>query len=299
MNRAEICQLLTEKVNALKDNEENLSLLLPDIRLLYGTQPGTRTPVMYQPGIVFLFSGHKIGYINERTFRYDTNEYLLLTVPLPFECETFATPEVPLAGLRLNVDILQLQELLMDIGEDALFQPSMASSGINSAALSDEILCAAERLLDVMERPLDARILGKQIIREILYHVLTGPCGGALLALVSRQTHFSLISRVLKRIESQYTENLSVDQLAAEANMSVSAFHHNFKSVTSTSPLQYLKSYRLHKARMLMIHDGMKASAAAMRVGYESTSQFSREFKRYFGMTPGEDAARVRSMQGA
>jgi AraC-like DNA-binding protein len=199
---------------------------------------------------------------------------------------------VPLAGLRLNVDILQLQELLMDIGEDALFQPSMASSGINSAALSDEILCAAERLLDVMERPLDARILGKQIIREILYHVLTGPCGGALLALVSRQTHFSLISRVLKRIESQYTENLSVDQLAAEANMSVSAFHHNFKSVTSTSPLQYLKSYRLHKARMLMIHDGMKASAAAMRVGYESASQFSREFKRYFGMTPGEDAAR-------
>lgn len=110
---------------------------------------------------------------------------------------------------------------------------------------------------------------------------------GALLALVSRQTHFSLISRVLKRIESQYTENLSVDQLAAEANMSVSAFHHNFKSVTSTSPLQYLKTYRLHKARMLMIHDGMKASAAAMRVGYESASQFSREFKRYFGMTPG------------
>jgi transcriptional regulator GlxA family with amidase domain len=130
----------------------------------------------------------------------------------------------------------------MDIGEDELFQPSMASSGINSAVLSEEILCAAERLLDVMERPLDAHS-GKQIIREILYHVLTGPCGGALLALVSRQTHFSLISRVLKRIESQYTENLSVDQLAAEANMSVSAFHHNFKSVTSTSPLQYLKTY--------------------------------------------------------
>ena len=114
----------------------------------------------------------------------------------------------------------------------------------------------------------------------------------------SSDLHFSLISRVLKRIESQYTENLSVDELAAEANMSVSAFHHNFKSVTSTSPLQYLKSYRLHKARMMMIHDGMKASAAAIRVGYESPSQFSREFKRYFGVTPGEDAARIRMMQG-
>ena len=296
MNREEICALLTEKTKQLKNKEQKIRAVLPDIQLIYGTQPNGRTPVMYRPGIVFLFSGYKIGYINERTFRYDANEYLLLTVPLPFECETFATEDSPLAGFRLDVDILQLQELLMDIGEDALFRPAMAESGINSATLSDEILCAAERLLDVMERPLDARILGKQIIREMLYHVLLGPRGGALMALVSRQTHFSQISRVLKRIESQYTETLSVDQLAAEANMSLSAFHHNFKSVTSTSPLQYLKAYRLHKARMMMVHDGLKASAAAMQVGYESASQFSREFKRYFGITPGEDAARLRGM---
>lgn len=296
MNREVICALLTEKIKQLKNNEQNLRTLLPDIQLIYGSQPSGRTPVMYRPGIVFLFSGYKIGYINDRTFRYDANEYLLLTVPLPFECETFATAEAPLAGLRLDVDIFQLQELLMDIGEDPLFRPAMAESGINAATLSEEILCAAERLLDVMERPLDARILGKQIIREMLYHVLTGPRGGALMALVSRQTHFSQISRVLKRIESQYSETLSVDQLAAEANMSLSAFHHNFKSVTSTSPLQYLKAYRLHKARMMMAHDGLKASAAAMQVGYESASQFSREFKRFFGLTPGEDAARLRGM---
>ncbi|EDW1973593.1 AraC family transcriptional regulator [Salmonella enterica subsp. enterica] len=299
MNREAICLQLADKINHLKNNDKIISERLAGIRLLYGVEPGPRTPVMYQPGIIFLFSGHKIGYINKRKFRYDANEYLLLTVPLPFECETWATPEVPLAGIRLDIDVLQLQELLMDIGEDERFQLPMAASGINSATLPDEILCAVERLLDVMERPLDARILGKQIIREILYHVLMGPRGGALLALVSRQTHFSLISRVLKQIEMKYTENLNVEQLAAEANMSVSAFHHNFKAVTSTSPLQYLKSYRLHKARMMMIHDGMKASAAAMRVGYESASQFSREFKRYFGVTPGEDAARMRTMQGS
>lgn len=299
MNREAICLQLADKINHLKNNDKIISERLAGIRLLYGVEPGPRTPVMYQPGIIFLFSGHKIGYINKRKFRYDANEYLLLTVPLPFECETWATPEVPLAGIQLDIDVLQLQELLMDIGEDERFQLPMAASGINSATLSDEILCAVERLLDVMERPLDARILGKQIIREILYHVLMGPRGGALLALVSRQTHFSLISRVLKQIEMKYTENLNVEQLAAEANMSVSAFHHNFKAVTSTSPLQYLKSYRLHKARMMMIHDGMKASAAAMRVGYESASQFSREFKRYFGVTPGEDAARMRTMQGS
>jgi len=298
MNRQDICQHLASKVNLLKNNEDEIHALLPDIRLLYGTQPHPRTPVMYQPGIIFLFSGNKTGYLNNRIFRYDANEYLLLTVPLPFECETYATPETPLAGIRINVDVQQLQTLLMDIGEDEAFRPAQCASGINSAVLSDEILCAIERLIDVLEKPLDARILGKSIIREILYHVLMGPRGGALLALVSRQTHFSLISRVLKRIENQYTENLTVDQLALDANMSVSAFHHNFKSVTSTSPLQYIKTFRLHKARMLIVHDGMKASAAAMRVGYESASQFSREFKRYFGVTPGEDAARMRTMQG-
>ncbi len=298
MNRQQICQHLAKKVNILKNNEDEISVLLPEIRLLYGTQPHPRTPVMYQPGIIFLFSGNKTGYLNDRVFRYDANEYLLLTVPLPFECETFATPETPLAGIRINVDVQQLQTLLMDIGEDDAFRPAQCASGINSAVLSDEILCAIERLIDVLDKPLDARILGKSIIREILYHVLMGPRGGALLALVSRQTHFSLISRVLKRIENQYTENLTVDQLALDANMSVSAFHHNFKSVTSTSPLQYIKTFRLHKARMLIVHDGMKASAAAMRVGYESASQFSREFKRYFGVTPGEDAARMRTLQG-
>jgi len=94
MNRDQTCLQLTAQINRLKDNANNLSTLLPDVRLLYGTQPGTRTPVMYQPGIIFLFSGHKIGYINERVFRYDPSEYLLLTVPLPFECETFATEAV-------------------------------------------------------------------------------------------------------------------------------------------------------------------------------------------------------------
>ena len=296
MDRQAICQALTQKVNFLKQKGKDEEAKRLNLDLLWGTQPYPRTPVMYQPGIIFLFSGHKTGYLNDRVFRYDASEYLLLTVPLPFECETFATEQIPLAGMRLNIDVTQLQDLLLDIGEDDRFAPQHSASGINSSVLSEEILCAAERLLDVLDRPLDARVLGKQIIREILYHVLTGPCGGALLALVSRQTHFSQKSRALRRIESQYTENLSVDRLASEANMSLSAFHHNFKAVTSTSPLQYIKSYRLHKARLMMVRDGMKASAAAVRVGYESASQFSREFKRYFGVTPGEEVARMRSV---
>ncbi|MBS0849244.1 AraC family transcriptional regulator [Citrobacter sp. JGM124] len=294
MNRQVVCQQLTEKIKlmTLKDNDR---FSIPGVHLLYGTEPRVRAPVLYEPGIIFLFSGHKTGFLNGREFHYDANEYLLLTVPLPFECVTWATPENPLAGISINIDLLQLQSLVMDIGEDDCFCPQASAEGINSLALSEDILCAAERLLDAMQHPLDAKILGKQIMREILYLILRGPGGGALLALVTRQTHFSQISRVIRRIETRYTENLTVDQLAAEANMSVSAFHHNFKSVTSTSPLQYLKSYRLHKARLLMLQDGMKVNAAAIQVGYESASQFSREFKRYFGVTPGEDTARIKA----
>lgn len=179
----------------------------------------------------------------------------------------------------------------MNIGEDPLLQPTVASGGINLAMLSKDILCTAERLLDIMDYPLDARILGKQIVREILHYVLAGPYGGALLVLVGRQTHFSLISHVLKHIESQHAENLNVNWLAARANISVSAFHHNLRSIASTLLLQYLETHRLHKAHILTIHGDMKTSTAAVRAGYEGPSQFDRKSECYFGITSGEDTA--------
>ncbi|MFC0228312.1 AraC family transcriptional regulator [Serratia aquatilis] len=276
---------------------------VPKVKILYADEHCPRQAVMYEPGIVIIFQGHKVGYCGSKAFQYDPRNYLLMTVPLPFECETFASPEQPLVGLAVNIDTQMLQDLLIDIGDDDyLMKPRMESSGVNLAPLSDEMLCATERLLDVMAKPLDARVLGPQIVRELLYYVLRGNCGASLQELVNRHTHFGQIAKALRRIENQYAESLNVEQLAYEVNMSVSAFHHNFKAVTNTSPLQYVKSYRLHKARLLMVHDGLKASTAAIKVGYESASQFSREFKRLFGITPSDEIARLRDnniiMQG-
>ncbi|MBS0974011.1 L-rhamnose operon regulatory protein rhaS [Serratia rubidaea] len=273
---------------------------VPQVDILYADRHYPRQPVMYDPSIVIIFQGHKVGYCGSKVFRYDPRNYLLMTLPLPFECETFASPEQPLVGISVRIDTQMLQDLLIDIGDDNyLTAPHGESSGINCASQNDEMLCATERLLDVMEKPLDARVLGPQIVRELLYYVLCGRSGASLQELVSRHTHFSQIARALRRIEKQYAESLSVEALASEVNMSVSAFHHNFKAVTNTSPLQYVKSYRLHKARLLMLHDGLKASTAAMRVGYESASQFSREFKRFFGVTPSDEVARVRDNYAA
>ncbi|MCW1833124.1 AraC family transcriptional regulator [Pantoea ananatis] len=289
-----LCQRLAQQVVTLMTHGRHQRCPVENVSLIYADQYRPRTPIMYQPGIVILFQGGKTGYLGSTVFQYDATKYLMLTVPLPVECETWASPEQPLAGMCLRVDTASLQDLLMDIGDDEGFQPQPLTSGIHSGWLTEPMLCAAERLLDVMTQPRDARVLGPHIVREIIYYVLTGPIGSALLSLVSRQTQFSQIARALRRIENHYADNLSVDALAAEVNMSVSAFHHNFKAVTQTSPLQYLKRYRLHQARLLMLHDGLKASVAAVRVGYESPSQFSREFKRYFGVTPGEEVNRVR-----
>ena len=138
-------------------------------------------------------------------------------------------------------------------------------------------------------------MLGRQTVREIVYRVLRGEQGGSLRALASRDDHFARVARVLKHIHAEYAKPLSAEEMARRAGMSVSAFHHNFKLVTASSPLQYLKRIRLDQARRLMAHDGYNASTAARAVGYESPSQFSREFKRLFGVTPVEEAEHTRA----
>ncbi|AHK18621.1 AraC family transcriptional regulator [Yersinia similis] len=285
---------MADKIARLAQGDGLTPSTVSGVKILYSTVHQPRTPVMYTPSVVIIFQGHKVGYLGSKVFQYDPKNYLILSVPLPFECETFASPEIPLAGISIQVDSRMLQDLMMSMGDDELEKPPGNTSGVNSAPLTEEMLCATERLLDVMSIARDARVLGPQIVREILYYVLCGSCGGALQALVNRHGHFNQITKTLRHIENQFADNLSVEQLAAEVNMSVSAFHHNFKAVTNTSPLQYLKSYRLHRARMMMLHDGLKASTAAIKVGYESASQFSREFKRYFGHTPSEDVAKQR-----
>jgi AraC-like DNA-binding protein len=253
-----------------------------------------RAPVVYQPGIFILVQGRKRGFLGDQMYVYDQHNYLVTSVPLPLECETEATPEQPLLGVAVNIDLGSLAELLLEMDE-RLPDISASPRGIYATPLDAELGGAAIRLLEALRSPVEARILGPQIVREITYRVLCGPQGGALRALATRHSHSGRIGKVLRHVHSHYAAPLDVETLAEEASMSVSAFHHHFKAVTSTSPLQYLKTIRLHQARLLMVHEGINASVAAQRVGYESPSQFSREFKRLFGSNPSTEAARVRA----
>lgn len=252
-----------------------------------------RHPVVYQPRIVVVAQGRKCGYLGGEMFRYDPFQYLVAAVPLPFECETEATPEEPLLAAAVHIDTTMLGELLLEMDEDAPKVP--VPRGIYASPLTPELSDAFIRLMECLASRLDSRMLGSQLVREVLYRVLCSEQGDALRALANRNNHFTQITRVLRHIHSDYARPHTTSGLAQLAGMSVSVFHQNFKRVTDASPIQYIKRVRLHRARTLMAYNGHNAATAASEVGYESQSQFGREYKRLFGATPSQDAAYLRS----
>jgi AraC-like DNA-binding protein len=258
------------------------------------SKPVPRAPVVYQPKILIVGQGRKRAYLAGEVYRYDAYNYLVLSVPLPAECETEASPAEPLLLLAINVEPTMLGEMMLEMDEPPP-PVSLTPRGISSTPMREDLGGAVIRLLECLRSPLDSRMLGRQTVREIVYRVLQGEQGGALRALASRDEHFSRIARVLRHVHAEYATPLGVEDLAKRAGMSIAAFHHYFKLVTASSPLQYIKRIRLDQARRLMAHDGHNASTAARAVGYESPSQFSREFKRLFGMTPVEEAAQTRA----
>jgi AraC-like DNA-binding protein len=281
-----------ELLNGLATEEGTSPSRLRQVRFIRVSRGCPRSPSVYEPSIVIVGQGRKVGYLGEKVYAYDPNNYLVLSVPLPFECETIAEPGRPFLAVSIDMESRVVSELLDEM-DDGIPPPDEVT-GICSTPLTEDLSCAVERLLECLGSEMESRILGPQIIREITYYALKGPQGAGLRAVVNRDSRFAQIAKALKRMHADYAEELDLAELAREANMSISAFHRNFKAVTSSSPLRYLKSVRLHKARALMARDGLGAGGAAERVGYASASQFSREFKRFFGESPREDSARQR-----
>ena len=292
LESARLC--MVELLESLVRQEGINPTALQDVALMHAAHSMARTPVVSEPCISILVQGRKRCYLGEQVFTYDQRNYLVTSVPMPFEAETEASPELPLYGVKIKVELSALAELLLEMDEQ-LPEGTPSPRGMYATPLNEELSGAVIRLLECLASPGDVRILGPQIVREIVYRVLCGEQGGALRALATRHSHSGRIGKVLRHVHTNFSSPLDVETMADEASMSVSAFHHHFKAVTSCSPLQYVKTIRLHQARLLMVHEGLNAGIAAQRVGYESPSQFSREFKRLFGANPSTEAARVRA----
>ena len=284
---------MVELLDRLTPHEGYNLTALADVRFLRSNRPVMRTPVLYEPGIVIVVQGRKRGFLGNDVYLYDAQHYLMVSIPVPFTMETDASALEPMLAIYMRLDFTVAADLLLhlaDRGQSASVPPrSMVSSPMDDA-MSHSVL----RFLQIMASPLDAEILGQAMVREIYYRVLTGVQGQTLRSALTLQGQFGKVAKALRKLHAEYDSYLDVNALAKEAGMSLATFHSHFKTITETSPMQYLKSTRLHQARLLMLRNNLTASAASARVGYESVSQFSREFKRLFGLTPISEVARMK-----
>ena len=232
----------------------------------------------------------------EGVYPYDPAHYLLVTVDLPIIGQVFeATPQEPYLGLRLAIDPIEIGALMTEAGITETPGRVVAERGLYIGCFDSLLLDAILRLLRLLDTPRHIGVLAPMVTREILYLLLVGEQGARLrrIALASGETQG--IVEAFRWLRHNFTEPLRVDALARQSHMSPSAFRRHFKAVTAMTPLQYQKRLRLQEARRLMLVDAADAATAGYRVGYESSSQFTREYRRLFGDSPRRDVARLRS----
>ena len=263
---------------------------VPGVQLLRASRDVARGPQIYEPSLMVIVQGSKLAYLGPRTLEYGAGHSLIQALPVPFECETFASADAPLLGLAIGIDRAVLGELVLAMGRDE-GGPVAAQTleSMSSAVLDDSMRGCVERLLRCLHDPLECQVMGSARLRELLFVALRGPQADVLRALVEQQGQFARVAASLSHLHEHYAEPLNVETLARYANMSASTFHEHFKRSTLLSPVQYLKRLRLLKAQQLLVAEGMGVAQAAHRVGYQSTSQFSREYKRYFERNPGAE----------
>ncbi len=248
-----------------------------------------------EPLLAIVVQGQKEVFLNEETYRYGVAQYLVVSVDLPLSgCAIKATPDQPYLGFKLGLDPVQLCDIIAQTSLGMEKKDNSVRGWFISDAEPPLIDCAI-RLTRLLDTPQDIPFLAPMIIREIYYRLLLGEQGEAVRQIATSGSTMQRIAEVIKRIKTDFVKPLRVEDLAEQANMSPSSFHRHFKEVTSMSPLQYQKQLRLLKARHLMLTENVDATNTAYQVGYESPSQFSREYSRVFGAPPIRDIERLRT----
>lgn len=271
---------------------------LDGVSLLRQDSDSPPTPVLHEASVVIVGQGCQRGYLGEQVLSVDPAHCLVVATPMQFECDTSLRQGEHLLALVIRIDPSLLDQLLRLMDDPPQPKTSGKPQGMLLCAMTAELQEAALRLLHSLQQEQESRVLGPGIVREILYRILLADAGQTLRALFARHGRLRQIQRSIEHIHRHYALPLSVALLAELAGMSSSAFHESFKAVTGYAPIQYLKNTRLHQARHLLLQDGHNISQAAYAVGYASPSQFSREFKRLFGLPPREEIQRLALTSG-
>ncbi len=269
---------------------------IPGLSLFRRDEPTELTSIIYEPRICVVAQGAKRVLLGDETYVYDPHHFLITSVDLPTMVQIIeASKEKPYLGLILKLDQREISQLMVDSNLPPP-HPQQSSRGMATGEVTLPLLTAFQRLVDLLAEPKDIPILAPIIQREIFYRLLVGDQGARLRQMASAGSQSQQIARAIHWLKGNFTEPLRIDDLASQVNMSTSTFHHHFRAVTAMSPLQYQKWLRLNEARRLMLVEKQDATTAAFQVGYESPSQFSREYSRLFGDSPLRDITNLRQM---
>jgi AraC-like DNA-binding protein len=263
--------------------------LIPGARIFKASQYQPRQPLCYDQGVIIVGQGTKRIYLGGKLYEYNPDNYLVLSVPLPAECETIASEEVPLLALIIDFEIAMLNRVVEEMDhyfDHTHLRRRRTDYGLFLAKTTPEIKNSTLRLLQALQSPIESKVIGSGIVHELIFRIMCGENSCSLYSLTMNNTKLARVNKALKLIHGSYQSSMDVEKLANVVHMSPSSFHRAFKEVTSSSPIQYVKKLRLDKARNLLIDQGVRVNEAANEVGYESVTQFSREFKRYFGNSP-------------
>jgi AraC-like DNA-binding protein len=295
MNAREMRTGLARKIDLFMGSAEKRVTDVRGLTLVRRTKLTAPACMTYEPSVAVIAQGRKRVDLGPTTFIYDAKRFLLTAVDLPIVSRVIeASEEAPFLALSLKLEMAAVRDLL---SMDEIFAP-LAPSDSPAMATGEttvEFLSACHRLVNLLRSSQDIPFLSGLIQREIIYRILRGPEGVRLRAIATLGDQSHRTAKAIAWIKTNYAKPLRVEDLAETAGMGVSTLHHHFRALTAMSPLQYQKQLRLQAARTRMLIDGVDAASAAFEVGYESASQFNREYSRYFGQPPMRDIRTLRS----
>lgn len=288
---------LAELIDRYADGDGMHETALPRVGLIRSSVPTEPLHIVHQAAICIIAQGAKQVQVGERVIPYDAEEFLIISVDMPVVGEvTEASPEQPYLCLRLDLDPKALGQTMLDFGVTAA-AAGAPPRGISLGRVTPELLDAASRLVRLLGTPGDIKALAPLAEREILYRMITAGHGPKLAQIAMADSKLGQVTRAIGWIKRHFREPFQMEEVCAAAGMSQSALHEHFRAVTEMSPLQYQKQLRLQEARRLILARAADAATAGHTVGYDSPSQFSREYRRLFGAPPMRDADRLRGRE--
>ncbi|GAA5584915.1 HTH-type transcriptional activator RhaS [Acinetobacter calcoaceticus] len=296
MNKSIVYSHLLSSIQDIAQNDGDYTTELPVLSIYRRSTPTDPMPCIFGLGLGVVIQGGKCVTLGEKAFEYGSGQALINTIDLPVvSYVTQATITEPYLGLRLDLDANLIVQIATEMNPSMIWKytPSRAMSIIE---LDEGLLDALTRLVRLLNEPTKIPFIAPLIQREIIIRLLDGEHGPMLQSLAAEGSPSQQISKVITWIKLNYTNNISVNELAEKAHMSSSTFRQHFRTITGLSPLQYLKNLRLQDARHWMLYEGIDAGNAAIRVGYESVTQFNREYARMFGEPPLRDIKRMRNL---